>query len=153
MNKIQVLIISLSLLFKLQMKGQSLFEQAPPEFIKTITFSSKNNLNELPVIELGQPIILEFDDLNGNEADYYYTIEHFNFDWTPSVLAKAEYMNGLDNQRIFEYYNSFNTYQLYSHYKLKIPNSQLKGLTKTGNYILSIFNDNDELVFSNVSAV
>lgn len=128
--------------------GQSISEQAPPEFIKTITFSIPGSLNELPVIELGQPLILEFDDLNGNEADYYYTIEHFNFDWTPSVLAKAEFMSGLDNQRIFEYYNSFNAYQMYSHYKLKIPNNQLKGLLKTGNYLLSIYNDIDELVFS-----
>ena len=128
--------------------GQSITEQAPPDFIKTITFSIPGSLNELPVIELGQPLILEFDDLNGNEADYYYTIEHFNFDWTPSVLAKAEYMSGLDNQRIFEYYNSFNAYQMYSHYKLKIPNNQLKGLLKTGNYLLSIYNDMDELVFS-----
>lgn len=128
--------------------GQSITEQAPPDFIKTITFSIPGSLNELPVIELGQPLILEFDDLNGNEADYYYTIEHFNFDWTPSVLAKAEYMSGLDNQRIFEYYNSFNAYQMYSHYKLKIPNNQLKGLLKTGNYLLSIYDDMDELVFS-----
>ena len=69
--------------------GQSITEQAPPDFIKTITFSIPGSLNELPVIELGQPLILEFDDLNGNEADYYYTIEHFNFDWTPLCFSKS----------------------------------------------------------------
>ena len=148
MNKSSLLIFIFSILNINLYHGQSITEQAPPDFIKTITFSIPGSLNELPVIELGQPLILEFDDLNGNEADYYYTIEHFNFDWTPSVLAKAEYMSGLDNQRIFEYYNSFNAYQMYSHYKLKIPNNQLKGLLKTGNYLLSIYNDMDELVFS-----
>ena len=25
---------------------------------------------------------MEFDALNGNEDDYFYVIEHFNFDWT-----------------------------------------------------------------------
>ena len=138
MNKSSLLIFIFSILNIHLYHGQSITEQAPPDFIKTITFSIPGSLNELPVIELGQPLILEFDDLNGNEADYYYTIEHFNFDWTPSVLAKAEYMSGLDNQRIFDYYNSFNAYQMYSHYKLKIPNNQLKGLLKTGNYLLSI---------------
>lgn len=148
MNKSSLLTLILFILNVHLQHGQSVYEQVPPDFIKTITFSIPGSLNELPIIELGQPLILEFDDLNGNEADYYYTIEHFNFDWTPSVLAKAEYMRGLDNQRIFEYYNSFNAYQMYSHYKLKIPNNQLKGLLKTGNYLLSIYNDIDELVFS-----
>lgn len=148
MYKSSLLILIFSIINVPLHYGQSVSEQAPPEFIKTITFSIPGSLNELPVIELGQPLILEFDDINGNEADYYYTIEHFNFDWTPSVLAKAEYMSGLDNQRIFEYYNSFNAYQMYSHYRLKIPNNQLKGLLKTGNYLLSIYNDIDELVLS-----
>ena len=123
-------------------------EVAPPDFIKTITFKSNTTQGQLPILKLGEPLVLEFDALNANEEDFYYVIEHFNFDWTPSVLAKAEYLRGLDNQRILEYYNSFNTYQVYSHYKLKIPNIQTRGLLKSGNYMISIYDEYDELMFS-----
>ena len=33
-------------------------------------------------------------------------------------------MQGFDNLRIINYENSFNTYQIYSHYRLEIPNQQ-----------------------------
>lgn len=123
-------------------------EVNPPSFIKTINFKGNTNETQLPIIKIGEYLTLEFDALNGNEADYYYKIDHFNYDWTPSVLAKSEFMNGFDNQRIRTYENSYNTYQIYSHYQLTIPNQQTRGLKLSGNYILSIFNSNNELVFS-----
>ena len=123
-------------------------EVSPPDFIKTIKFKSNTTQGQLPILKLGEQLVLEFDALNANEEDFYYVIEHFNFDWTPSVLAKAEYLRGLDNQRIMEYYNSFNTYQVYSHYKLQIPNIQTRGLLKSGNYMISIYDEYDELMFS-----
>lgn len=123
-------------------------EVNPPDYIKTITFSGGTSESQLPVIRLGSSISLEFDALNGEEADFYYVIEHYNFDWTKSVLMKGEYLRGTDNQRIFNYENSFNTFQLYSHYNLRIPNEQTRGLLKSGNYLISIYDDYDELVFS-----
>ncbi|MDO5971609.1 DUF5103 domain-containing protein [Flavivirga aquimarina] len=123
-------------------------EVNPPDYIKTINFKGDTTETQLPILSLGEYVILEFDALNGDEADFYYKIEHFNFDWTPSVLVKSEYMDGFDNQRIRNYENSFNTYQIYSHYKLTIPNAQTKRLKVSGNYMLSVFNNDDELVFS-----
>lgn len=123
-------------------------EVPPPDFIKTIQFKSNTTQGQLPILRLGEPLVLEFDALNANEEDFYYVIEHFNYDWTPSVLAKAEYLRGLDNQRILDYFNSFNTYQIYSHYKLQIPNLQTRSLLKTGNYMISIYDDYGELMFS-----
>ncbi|WP_034041313.1 DUF5103 domain-containing protein [Wocania ichthyoenteri] len=123
-------------------------EVNPPDYIKTIAFKSNTKESQLPILKLGAYLVLEFDALNGNEEDFYYKIEHFNFDWTPSILVKSEYMDGFDNQRIRDYENSLNTYQIYSHYKLAIPNTQTKGLKVSGNYMLSVFNDDDELVFS-----
>jgi len=102
----------------------------------------------LPIIELGQKLQLSFDDIIGNEADYFYTIEHFNFDWTPSDLSKGEYLDGFDDVRIETYENSFNTLQLYSNYKLNIPNRETRAIKKSGNYLLRIFNDDGEIVFS-----
>ncbi|WP_147677494.1 type IX secretion system plug protein [Algibacter pacificus] len=120
----------------------------PPDYIKTINFKSNTPETQLPILSLGSEIVLEFDALNGDEEDFYYKINYFNFDWTPSSLIKSEFLNGFDNQRIRDYENSFNTYQIYSHYKLTIPNQFTKGLKVSGNYIISVFNDDDELVFS-----
>ena len=123
-------------------------ETSPPDYIKSIIIKGNTQESQLPIIKLGEGFLLEFDALNGDEDDFYYKIEHFDFDWTPSNLAKTEYLDGFDNQRIQDYENSFNSYQIYSHYKLRIPNRQTKRLLKTGNYMIKIFDDNDEIVFS-----
>jgi len=136
-------------LFFLSFFGNAQVEEInPPNYIKTISFKGSTAESQLPILKLGEPLLLEFDALLGNEPDFYYVIEHYNYDWTPSNLVKSEYLSGFDNQRIQDYKNSFNTYQIYSHYMLQITNQQTRGLLVTGNYLISIFNDNDELVFS-----
>ena len=122
-------------------------EVDPPSDIKTITFGSQKDISILPIINLNERIYLEFDVLNNLEEDFYYVIEHFDYDWTPSRLMKSEYLDGMDNLRIFNYENSFNTYQIYSHYRLQIPNPQTR-LKVSGNYLIKIFDENDDLVFS-----
>tara|TARA_R110002096_G_scaffold2476_5_gene12734 strand:+ start:10470 stop:11729 length:1260 start_codon:yes stop_codon:yes gene_type:complete len=124
-------------------------EVNPPDYIKSITFkSASSDLGELPIIKLGETFYLEFDALVNNEPDFYYKIEHYNYDWTESQLVRPEFLLGVDNFRVFNYRNSFNTFQLYSHYTLSVPNQQTKGLKVSGNYILSIHDSSDNLVFS-----
>jgi hypothetical protein len=123
-------------------------EVNPPDYIKTIYFRGNTPESQLPIIRLGEYLVLEFDALTGDEEDFYYKITHFNFDWTPSILAQSEYLDGFDNQRIRNYENSLNTYQIYSNYKLTIPNQQTRGFKVSGNYLLSLYNSYDELVFS-----
>lgn len=136
------------LLFTTILFSQVEHEINPPDYIKTINFKGNTPESQLPILKKGNNLVLEFDALNGDEDDFYYKIEHFNYDWTPSNLVKSEYLRGFDNQRIRDYENSFNTYQIYSHYLLKIPNEQTRGLLVSGNYMIKIFNDDDELVFS-----
>lgn len=119
----------------------------PQEYIKTISFN-KAPESPLPVFKLGEAITLEFDVLNGYEDDFYYEIKHYNKDWTPSVLIESEYLEGFNEQRIRDYQNSFNTYQIFSHYTLTIPNEQTRGLKKSGNYIITIYNEYDEIEFT-----
>ncbi len=126
--------------------GQIAEETAPPFNIKTVTFTQNTN-NVIPIFSLGEQFQFSFDDLFGNEEDYYYTITQYNYNWTPSQLSRNEYLNGNDNQRIQDYENSFNTLQIYSHYRLNIPNNFIQ-ITKSGNYIISILNSSRELVFS-----
>lgn len=123
-------------------------EERPPAYIKTITFSGNEEYGGIPIIKLGQSLTLEFDDLVGDEADYYYKISHYTYDWMPSDLVKTEYIKGFDDMRIKSYKNSRNTLQIYTHYSLSIPNEELKALKVSGNYILEIYNRNNELIFS-----
>lgn len=121
-------------------------EIAPPYNIKTVSFV-QNNQNVMPIFQLGDVFQLEFDDLFGNEANYYYTISLCDYNWKPSDLSKNEYLQGFDDQRITNYFNSFNTLQVYSHYKLQLPN-QLTQCKVSGNYLLKILNEDKEIVFS-----
>lgn len=123
-------------------------ETAPPSHIKTVQFSGNTPQAQLPVIKLGESLRLSFDDLQGDEKDYYYTINHYDYNWNPSDLSKSEYLNGFDDVRIETYENSFNTLQMYSHYQLQIPNRNIRGLTKSGNYMIRIFDDRQNFIFS-----
>ena len=140
-------ILPLFLFFSSAAFAQVQQEIAPPYNIKTVSFM-KNGENVYPVFRLGESFTFAFDDLFGNEANYYYAITHCNYNWTPSSqLTVNDYIDGFDNQRIQTYDNSFNTLQIYSRYTLPFPNKFTK-LLLTGNYILKILNDDREVVFS-----
>ncbi len=126
--------------------GQVMEEVNPPENIKTVVFKGPTE-DQFPVIQLGESMTLEFDDLTANEQDYYYKIFHCDYDWTPSQLLKSQYLDGADNQRIIDYENSYTTLQPYSNYRLTIPNENVK-LKVTGNYVLEIYNSHGDLQFS-----
>jgi type 9 secretion system plug protein len=133
-------------LFVPSMNAQMQEEIAPPDNIKSVVFKGGKE-DQFPVVQIGEPIFLEFDDLLANEQDYYYKIVHCDYDWTPSRLLKSQYLNGIDNQRILDYENSYTTLQPYSNYKLTIPNNNVR-LKVSGNYLLEIYNSSYELQFS-----
>jgi hypothetical protein len=122
-------------------------EIPPPFNIKTVSFI-QNDQNVIPIFSLGSGFQLQFDDLYGNEANFYYEIIHCDYNWKPSEIPKNEYLQGFDNQRIQNYTNSFNTLQLYSHYTLSIPNQFTQQLRISGNYMLKILNDDKDVVFT-----
>ena len=127
--------------------GQNSQEKLFIQSIKSIVFKNQTSEIQFPVQKLGEPFELHFDDLNGDERNYYYKIKYFNHDWTPSNLFQNEYLKGFDNLRIENYQTSFNTLQPYTHYHLVLPNDQTEFLI-SGNYLLEIYNDLDEMVFS-----
>lgn len=143
MNKIYSLIAIL--LFNHSF-SQAVKEINPPFHIKTISFV-QNGQNAIPLFRLGDSFELQFDDLHGDEEDYFYRITHCDYDWQPSQLSRNEFMSGVDDQRIINYLNSFNALQIYSHYKLAFPN-QFTQLKVSGNYLITILNDDREIVFS-----
>jgi hypothetical protein len=144
-NISMVFLIVLGLVFNLY---SQVVEKIEPSYIKTIQFKGSTEQSQLPILQLGEPLQLSFDALNGEEADFYYKIDHFDFDWTPSDLSKGEFLDGYDDVRIYNYENSFNTLQIYSNYRLIIPNNETRRIKKSGNYMLSIFDDDGRMVFS-----
>ena len=122
-------------------------KEIDPSFnIKTITFV-QNNQNCIPLFSLNDSFEIQFDDLFGNEANYYYEIVHCNYDWKHSDLSKNEYLQGFDGIRIQDYTNSLNTLQLFSHYRIGFPNKNTR-LLVSGNYMIKILNEDKEVVFS-----
>lgn len=122
-------------------------EVIPPYNIKTVSFVQNGN-NVVPIFELGDTFELQFDDLFGNEANYYFEVTHCDYNWIPTDIPKTDYVRGFDNQRITDYVNSFNTLQVYSHYRLAFPNQFTTQLRISGNYMLKILNEDKEVVFS-----
>lgn len=121
-------------------------EKLPPYNIRTVSFTQGGN-NVIPFFKLGESFQFVFDDLFGDEANYYYSITHCNYDWKKSDLTINDYLQGFDSQRIQLHENSFNTLQMYSRFSLTFPNKFTR-IILTGNYVLKILNEDREVVFS-----
>src|SRR5687768_7510844 len=99
----RLIALALLLLLPATFFAQVQEEIAPPYNIKTASFL-KDGQNVYPFFRLNEGFTFAFDDLFGNEANYYYTIQHCNYDWTPSsMLSVNDYVRGFDNQRIQNY--------------------------------------------------
>ncbi len=90
-----------------------------------------------------------FDDLNDEQSIYYYSIIHCNANWEVSDLRLNDYMNGFNENELYDYLYSVNTLQDYTHYSLELPNRDVELLT-SGNYILKVFEgmDHDKLIIT-----
>ena len=119
---------------------------APPN-IKSIQFQSLNKTTFNHIIPLGNTIELNFDDLDGDQKEYYYKIQLMTHDWRESNLIANQYINGFQSNVIFDVENSFNTFQNYTHYTVQFPNQNTR-ITKSGNYLLSILDDVGDVVFT-----
>ncbi len=125
------------------------YEVIPPDFIKTVQLTGgSREFSGTLFIGMNGRLRLSFDDIRASEADYYYVIEHYNQDWTKSVLAKNEYIQGFDNIRLFDFNNSLNTLQSYTHYELSIPNKNTRGFKVSGNYKIKILDDSENVIFT-----
>ena len=98
-----------------------------------------------PIIDLNSSsrLVLSFDDLNDDITDYVYQIVHCDMNWKPSELDELDYIDGFNGERIADYNFSYNTLKDYTHYDLFLPNQDLRW-TISGNYLLHIWEDNEE---------
>jgi hypothetical protein len=117
------------------------------QLIKTIQLRPLQENNFSAIVPLGTQLKLSFDDLEGDSKDYYYSIQHMTHDWQKSTIMSNQYINGFQKNSILDVNNSFNTFQSYTHYSVQIPN-QNTTITKSGNYLITILDEYDDLVFS-----
>ena len=137
--------IFFSFLFSIQF-GFSQNDGVDANHIKTIILKPTAVNSYAPIVQLGQKLMLSFDDLNADEHTYSYKIEHCDLDWKKSDLSQSEFIDGFAEDRIRDYENSFNTLQPYTNYRLTIPNETTK-LKISGNYLIAVLNEEDEIVF------
>lgn len=112
------------------------------ENIASVTFRLEDLFLSLPVINLDSdlPLVLEFDDLDGDVKDYTYTFVHCDQNWKPTNIAQLEYLDGFSEDRITDYNYSFKTLKEFTHYQIDLPARNMRW-TKSGNYLLIIYED------------
>ncbi|NNC70202.1 MAG: DUF5103 domain-containing protein, partial [Flavobacteriaceae bacterium] len=119
----------------------------PPDHIKSVILRAQQTNDYSPIIRLGNPLVLEFDDLEGDQKQYSYRIDHYDYNWEKSAINATEYLDGFTDDWIRDFENSFNTIQGYTHYKLRLPNDNLR-IKISGNYVLSVLDEDDEVIFN-----
>ena len=112
--------------------------------IATVRLYNGGNQLSLPIINLnsGDQVELQFDDLDADVKNYYYTYQLCNNDWTPANLGQFDYIKGFSQSRITSYRFSSIALTRYTHYQLRLPERN-SYLTRSGNYILKVYLDGD----------
>ncbi len=120
-------------------------------YIKTAQLFSYGNQQGLPLYKLGggNKLELEFDDMDANYKNYYYTYVLCDYNWKPTNLSAFDYIKGFTQNRISTYRYSNISFVRYTHYQAFFPD-QNSLPTRSGNYLLKVYLDGDtsKLVFT-----
>lgn len=98
----------------------------------------------IPIMELGssKQFILEFDDLTNEIRDYQVQLIHCTPTWEESDMIRNEYISGFQEDNIYQYNYSFNTFQPYVHYEYRFPSDNMS-FTLSGNYVIKVYQNFD----------
>ncbi len=113
------------------------------DYIRSVRMHVSGLFLTYPVASLGheKALYLSFDELDGKGTRYYYTVIHCDRNWEPTEeLSQFDYLGGYREGEIRDYEFSSGTYQDYIHYKLSIPNEDVKW-NISGNYLLVVYEE------------
>jgi hypothetical protein len=137
------------ILFILVWIGTNLRAQTPDSVYTPNIYSAKlflkGNQMSYPVLTLNgnDRMELEFDDLDADVKNYYYTYQLCNADWTPVQVSALDYISGFAQNQITNYRYSSVALIHYTHYQILLPENNSRP-TLSGNYLLKVYLNNDE---------
>ena len=107
---------------------------------KSLQIKVEGNDYAPPIITLNTDdrVIISFDELSEEHRYMRYSIIHCNADWQPSGLVEAEYLEGFNLGNVDDYEFSAATSVHYVHYRILLPNDEVR-FTVSGNYLLQVF--------------
>jgi hypothetical protein len=119
-------------------------------YVRTVRLIANNDYTQPAIVRQATEEVVElsFDHLSHAYHRLRYRIAHCNVDGTLSDLATSDFLDGFEDNPIEEYTPSVNTTLPYTHYRLQIPNEQLR-LRLSGNYRLTVYDEDaaDEPLF------
>lgn len=118
------------------------------DYIKSVEFGLNQATLSQPIINLNSraSLVLEFDDISGDDRDFIYDIVHCDRNWNPSDLDNMQYLEGFTREELDNVEFSISTDVNYAHYTLTIPNEDIKWIL-SGNYTLIVMDEgNDDQV-------
>lgn len=116
--------------------------------INTLRMVVGNDWDKPPVVDMTahETIEFSFDEMSHEYHRYTYHITHCDAQRKPSSILESDYLDGFNGQTIDDWQNSLNTTFDYTHYRLVIPNDDVR-LKISGNYRLSVREDGKEVAY------
>ena len=124
--------------------GQELTDTTVYNYLKSIQIAPVGEPLDFPAYELGSgaKIELSFDDLAYEWNNYAYRIFHCTKNWEKSDLILNQYLIGFEGNYMNDFAISVGTFVPYTHYKVQIPNADLKPRI-SGNYVIEVYQNDD----------
>ena len=119
--------------------------------IRSVKLFKNGDPYSYPILQLNgaDRMDLHFDDLDGDNKNYYYTFQLCNADWLPANIQTFDYIKGFQTTRISTYRYSSISLTRYTHYQATIPDRS-STISRSGNYLLKVFlnGDTSKLAFT-----